>query len=617
MSDFTVNTIFDAVDRISKVFGKQGLAAKLFGDKADRAFRKASKSGSRFGSILKGVLGANIISKGFGTLVRGVRNVINEFISFDDAVVSASAKFKGMNILTEQGRKSLEGLKRSARDVGAATQFTSAQAAEGLDFLALAGFNAEQAMATLPGVVDLATVANIDLARSTDIASDALGAFNLMTDDSVQLQKNFTRLSDVMATTMSRTNTNIEDMFESIKKGAPAFTVAGQSLESFNTLIGIMANAGLKGSESGTQLRNMMLRLADPTKEAFKVLDSLNIKIQDSSGDFRDIIDILEDFEKGLKGMGTAQRTAALSTVFGARSVTGINILLQAGTSNLRIFRKELLNNANASQIMADIMRSSLGNQLKALQSAAIELGFKFIEAFETKGKKGITNLTEAIRNFDAAPVISGLETVVKILGMLFDILKPLKPFIPQIVQGLIILTAALVGVKIAMIGVNIAMLANPVGIIIVAIGALIGLLTLLVLNWDIVVLAFKFGTTKIKNFFLDIWDTIKLTFFSFIKPIINIMSKVGSFVGFNTSSLDAIIFGINQKQSDIIDQANERNKIFGGQVTAPNETEIQSRQNIDFNANINLGNFPEGTTIDSTTKGTPGININLAGANP
>jgi TP901 family phage tail tape measure protein len=398
MPTYTVSTAFKGIDGISGVF------------------TKASKKASMFGSIVKGNLVSGAISKGIGIAAQGVRVATTEFIAFDDAITAASAKFQDLTPDT------LEALKLEARKVGAETKFSATEAGQGLDFLAMAGFNAQQSMKILAPTAKLATVANVDLARSTDIASDALGAFGLMTKDSTKLQKNFIMMNDSMAATMTRSNTGIEDMFESIKKGAPAFTAAGQSMNTFNSLVGIMANSGIKGSESGTALRNVMLRLAGPTGEASKVLTRLGIKTQDQSGNFRDIVDILADFETGLKGMGTAQRTAALSTVFGARSVTGINILLQEGTENIRKFREGLINSGGAANEMAAIMERSLGNRLKALRSALLEVGFKMLDTFAGKGKTGIENFTNAIRGMDVQPLINTLKLLFGILKVLVKI---------------------------------------------------------------------------------------------------------------------------------------------------------------------------------------------------
>ena len=478
MPDFAVSTGFTAQDRISSAFKKMGRFSSIFETKATKSFKNVGRAGARTGNIIKGILGADILRTGFRLLTQGLRTATTEFISFDQAVTSASSKFKGLNLTTAEGQRTLEALKTTAREVGATTQFTAGQAAEGLNFLAMAGFNAEQAIATLKPVVDLATVGQIDLGRATDIASDSLGAFGLMTEDTNKLQANFTRLNAVMALTMSRTNTNMEDMFEAIKKGAPTFTAAGQSLESFNTLLGVMANSGVKGSEAGTSLRNVMLRLSNPVKEAQNVLDKLGITTQDSAGNFRDVIDILADFETGLKGMGTAQRTAALSTVFGTRAVTGVNILLAEGTDQLKAFRSELEASGGASRDMAEIIRSSLQNRLAALRSAAIETGFKFLQAFEKDGAGAIELLTEKIRQFDVQPIVEGV-------GKVIEFIKEWGPIVLDLAPTIIKVAAAIKLWSIAQGLLNIAQTASPLGAFITAVAALSALMIILEKQFD------------------------------------------------------------------------------------------------------------------------------------
>ena len=419
-----VTSVFKARDKDPSLFPRMGKKSKKFGETTSKAFKKAGKSASSTGKIIKGILGAGLITKALSGVSAGLTEVTAQFIGFDDAVTAASAKFKGLNLATKEGQQTLLDLKKAARETGKLTKFSAVEAAQGLDFYATAGFNAKQAMAVLLPTAKLATIANLDLARTSDIASDSLGAFGLMTDDSTQLQKNFTRVSDVMARTMTSTNTNMEDMFESIKKGAPTFTATGQSIETFNALMGVMANSGVKGAESGTQLRNMMLRLAKPTDEAQQALDQMGIVTRDSKGDFIDIIKILGQFEKGLEGKGKAEKAAALKTIFGVRSITGLNLLLQEGSTKLEKFRGELIKSGGATKDMADVMDKSLGNRLKSLKSAAIEVGFSLLSAFQDQGISAIDTFTKFIRNIDTKPLIEGIKNTVKFLGQVFTKFK-------------------------------------------------------------------------------------------------------------------------------------------------------------------------------------------------
>lgn len=582
MPDFAVSTVFKAKDGVSAVFGKMGKQAGFFGDDADKAFRKASRSGSRFGDIVKGILVTDVIKGGLRALSNGLRAVSAEFVDYDAAIVSASAKFKGLDLNTQDGIDTFNALKKTARDVGASTEFSATQAAGGLEFLAMAGFDAKQSIAALPGVVDLATASGVDLARATDVASDSLGAFGLMTKNTAQLTANLSRVNDVFAKTTTTANTNMEALFEAVQKGAPTFTAAGQSMESFAALAGVMANSGVKGAEAGTSLRNVMLRLADPAKEASKVMSSLGVNVKDQAGNFRDVIDILADFEKGVKGMGTAERTAALSTVFGARAVTGINILLQEGTDGLRKYRGELENSAGASKTMADVIRQSIGNQLKGLNSALIELGFQFFDTFKNKIGPAITSLTEFVRSINIPAMVASfnslLDTLRPFRGLILGIAAAFVTYnavfiafaLASKIKTFLAFAAALRAVGVAQGLLNIVMAANPILLVAAAVGLLVAGLVLLYDNWDAIIKAFKSG--------FGIFDAI------------------------------ANMFGDDKvevkKQVDITARQ------------APNAANLEA-QRVQFNGQLNIAGAPEGSTVSGETSGAPPIRMELAGANP
>lgn len=412
---FSIETVFKMVDRASAPIKKISRETGRFARSMKKSFKAARIAALKFTRFVKRKTFNALKSVGklgFGALAIGTGLAVRSFVSFDKAITSTVAKFGGINLASKEGQKTFNDLKKAARDVGAATEFSATQAAEGLDFLAMAGFNSEQAISALPKVVDLATAANVDFARAVDISSDVLGAFNLQTKDTVQLEKNLVRVNDVLAKTVTSANTNMEDLFESIKKGGPTFKAGGQSIETFSALTGIMANAGIKGSEAGTALRNVMLRLAKPVGEAKKALKDLGVKVKDSDKNFKDIVDIIGQFEKGLKGMGDAQRTATLTTIFGARSVTGMNILLAQGEKALRSYRQSIIDSNGAAAQMAEIMRQSIINRLKTLASALTEVSFKFLETFSQDGKNAIDSLTESVKKIDDADIKRFIDTL-------------------------------------------------------------------------------------------------------------------------------------------------------------------------------------------------------------
>lgn len=419
---FAANLIFGARDKkVNSAFKRMGKNSERFAKRSVDSFRRASKAASSFKNITKGILAAGAIQKGVGLLSQGLKSVASDFLGFDNAVISAAAKFKGLDLTTQKGIETLEKLKKTAREVGKVTEFNAAQAAQGLDFLALAGFNAEQAMALLPGVTNLATVAQVDLATATDIASDSLGAFGLMTKDNEKLAKNFTRVQDVLAKTTASSNTNLTDLFEAIKGGAAAFTTAGQSMETFAALTGAMANSGLKGSKAGLVLKNMMNRLAKQSPKTAKMMQFLGIKIQDSNGNFLDATKIIDNFNDATKNLTQVQKKQAVAQIFGTEIQTGMTLLLNEGGDALRAYRQRLIDSAGAAAKMAKIMRSSLLNRLKSLGSAATEVGFQLFEAFSKQGAGAIDKLTIFIRKIDLTPFIETIKTVAKIAGDMFN----------------------------------------------------------------------------------------------------------------------------------------------------------------------------------------------------
>jgi TP901 family phage tail tape measure protein len=424
-----------------------GKGAVKFGSKADKAFLRAEKRAQKFQSITGGILKAGIITRGLGLMQRGVTGVIGEFISFDKAITVAAAKFPEK---IGRGTKEFKELEAAARKVGATTEFTAAQAAEGLDFLAMAGFTAEQAMAALPSVVNLATAANMELAEASDIATDTLGAMGLATKDAAQLSENLARVNDVLAATATSANTTVQQMFEAIRSGGPTARDAGASIETFATLLGSLANAGIKGEKAGTALRNVFLRLQSPTDDARKLIKKYAGEIEDANGDLIDITWIMGRLKESTKDLGSVQRAHILDTIFGAKAINSVNILLDDGAENLQDYRHDLLEAGGASVEMANKIRGSLENKLKTLKSAAIEVGFKFIEAFKKDGTEGLETLIETVKKFDVKPVVEQAKEILSWMKSLFKFLWDNRETIKTLVKGFIAFKIAMAGLGLA-----------------------------------------------------------------------------------------------------------------------------------------------------------------------
>lgn len=622
----TVKTTFTLRDQLSKGLKQISKNVRLFGDRSEKSFKKASLGALNFKTIIGGILGAGILTRGFFELRRGVRALTEEVVSFDDAITQAAAKFpEGI----KRGSKEFKALGMRAREVAAQTKFTATEAAGALDFMAFAGFSANQAMALLPQTTTLATVANVDLARSTDIATDALGAFNLRANNTADLTRNLTRINDVFAKTITTSNTNLEQLFEGLKQAGPVATAAGVSLEQTAAITGTLANAGIKGSLAGTQLKNMFLKLTATTPKAEKMLAKLGVRVADEQGNMRDFFHIIQDFEVGLRDMGSAQKSAALNTIFGRRAVVGMNNILNIGSKELRRYADRLNRSAGTAKEMAADIEKSLGNQLLKLKSAAIELGMKFVDEFGKNMPGAIEWLTKAIRSFDIRPVVDAVKDVVMVVTMFRDLivilyrkLEPIAPILIGIVSALALFKAIIVGVTAVQWLWNAAMTANPIGLIIVGIGALIGAIALLVVNWDNVVTAGELVWTFLQIKVLGAIQAVTIG----INNLIDMINKLG--FSFGKLSALPIPDTLKERRTALSEQLARGAKETGiiqfapeniqqRALRLPPQGEAPPAQPAQFTGRIDLAGAPAGTTFEGATRGPARIDTRVLGANP
>jgi len=499
--EYVIKTQFRGADKLSPLLKRLGINVKRTGDQASRSFRRASKQGKIFGGVLKGILAAGVIQRGLGLAQMAVRGLAEEFVDFDINITKAVTRLPGE---LDRSSQAFADFSRAARVEAAKTEFTAGETAKAVEQLALAGFGATQVMGALPGVLQLATNAQIDVDTATRMATKSLGAFGLRTQDTAQLQVNLTRINDVFSRAVSSAALNIEDMFEALKYAGPSMRAAGQSVETFGATVELLADRSIDASIAGTNLRRAFINMAAPSPKAAKQLKRLDVVIQDSSGNFRDFVDILADIEKGVEGMGNVQRSAALSTIFGARAVNSINALLDAGSDTLRKYRGRLEEAGGASKKMAETIRTSLGVRLKILRSVLIELGFKFVTAFTGKAGKGLDDLTKKIRKFDVKPIVQGVKDAARWISNLWKAIKPIRDNMGTIVELFLAYKAALIAVTAVQAVVfylklgaairaaakaqgvlNLTMAANPIGLVILAVAVLAFGIYKLIQNWD------------------------------------------------------------------------------------------------------------------------------------
>jgi len=420
--NYKVGAEFKVKDGMTRRFSLMERAAARFGRTSERSFKRASRGASKFQSVTAGFLKAQVIGKGMGLLSRGISSVTTSFIEFDKAALGATVRFKDIGPDAANFNDQLKLIQKSARDAGAATEYTAAQSAEALDFLARAGFNSVEAMGSLNSMINLATSSGEDFAQVADMSSDLLGAFGMNSDKASEKIANLNRLNDVLVKSANSANVTIEDMFETMKTAGPVGRIVGASLEEVAAATAILGNAGIKGTEAGTALKNAMLNISAPTPQMLEMMNAIGVSTDDGTGNMKKFSVIIAEVGNAIKDMGNIKQAKVLDTIFGKRAIAGSKNLIDSITQ-LDKFEETLKNAAGTSQKTADIMRTSIDAKLKALGSAATEAGFKILNAFQKDGKGGIDALTESIRSADMGPFIEslkGLWTVTRSIGSAF-----------------------------------------------------------------------------------------------------------------------------------------------------------------------------------------------------
>lgn len=222
----------------------------------------------------------------------------------------------------------LDKMKQQAIQLGAKTAFSAKEAAQGMENLASAGFTVNEIMNAMPGTLDLAAVSGGDVAQSAEAMASSLRAFGLEADQAGHV-------ADVFARAAADTNAETVDMAEAMKYVAPVAHSMGLSLEETAASIGIMADAGIKGSQAGTTLRGALSRIAKPTKAMKASMDELGVSFYDANGKMVPLREQIGQLKKATAGLTQEERNRHLVTLYGQQSLSGMLALLDAGPEKL------------------------------------------------------------------------------------------------------------------------------------------------------------------------------------------------------------------------------------------------------------------------------------------
>ena len=293
--------------------------------------------------------------------------VTTPILAMGTAAVVSTAKFddrmSAVQAVSGATGEQMVKLRDRAREMGRDTRYSASEAAEGMENLARAGFDVDEIYTAIPHMLNLASAGQLELADAASITANMINAFGLEASDAQ-------RVTDVLAQAAANADTDVYGLGEAMSYLAPIAYDMGWSIEETSAAVMVFSDAGLKGSRAGSVFSTSLSRLANPTGEAAKLMNELNLEFFDADGAMKPLPDVVAELEKGLEGMTDQQRSAALATLFGSEAQKHWSILLREGSDGLRELTGELENSEGAAQSQSEIMEDNFAGALRSMKSA-------------------------------------------------------------------------------------------------------------------------------------------------------------------------------------------------------------------------------------------------------
>lgn len=286
----------------------------------------------------------------------GLKDTIDTYKDFEAAMSQVKA-------VSGATGSEFDKLTAKAKEMGATTKFTATQSAEAFNYMAMAGWDSQQMLDGIEGILNLAAASGEDLGTTSDIVTDALTAFGLKASDAAHF-------SDVLAQSAASANTNVSMMGESFKYVAPIAGAMKYSVEDTSLALGLMANASVKGSMAGTSLKTALANMAAPTDKMATAMKKYGISLTDSNGNMKTLKGVLDNLRSSLGGLSETEKTAAASTIFGKEAMSGMLAIINATESDYNKLAESINNADGAASKMSDTMLDNLEGSITLLQSA-------------------------------------------------------------------------------------------------------------------------------------------------------------------------------------------------------------------------------------------------------
>ena len=411
----------------------------------------------------------------------------------------------------------LQALRDKAREMGSKTKFSASEAAEAMNYMAMAGWKTNDMLSGIDGIMNLAAASGEDLATTSDIVTDALTAFGLTAQDSGHF-------ADVLAAASSNANTNVSMLGESFKYCAPIAGALGFSCEDTAEALGLMANAGIKSTQSGTSMRSIMTALSGDVKFCSAAFGEMEIATSNSDGSMRSLSDILADCRVAFDQMSESERASAAETLVGKNAMSGFLALMNAAPADIDKLSGAIANCDGTSLQMAETMQDNLAGQLTILKSQLEELAISFGEILMPVIRDIITKIQGFVDKLNALDPATK-QTILKI-GLMAAALGPLLIVVGKTISSIgsmmtfiSKIPTMIAGAKTAFstLGAAIGSISAPVVAVVAVIAVLVAAFVHL---WN--------TNEDFKNSILSIWEQIKSTFERLTSGIVDRVNALG-----------------------------------------------------------------------------------------
>ena len=418
----------------------------------------------------------------------------------------------------------MDALREKAREMGSKTKFSASEAADAMNYMAMAGWKTNDMLSGIEGIMNLAAASGEDLASTSDIVTDALTAFGLSASDSGHF-------ADILAAASSNANTNVSMMGETFKYAAPVLGSLGYSAEDSAIAIGLMANAGIKSSQAGTALRSAITNLAKPTDTVASAMEQYGISLTDSSGKMYSLRELMEQLRQKLGGLSEAEQAQAAASLFGKEAMSGMLAIINGSPADF-----EKLSNAidtcsdtvdgynGTTEKMAAVMQDNLAGQVTILKSQLEELAISFSDILMPTIRSIVSRIQELVDKLNQldpqtketiakialvaaalGPMLVVLGKTISSVGTVFSAVSKLPALFSAVQGGIGAITGAL--------GVSL----GPLLAIIAAVAALVAAFVHL---WK--------TNDEFKSNIIAIWEQIKSTFTGLTQGITDRINALG-----------------------------------------------------------------------------------------